>query len=277
MRFPAWMLFAVCFLCYGIPAHAQATASSKTELPSVDAILEKSITATGGQEAWLKLTSMQIKAELTIDPPGLSGVLTMSSKAPDKESDCMVFAQGIFFCRAYDGNSGWQDDSRDGLKPLEGKDLEDMRRQADFYTELHQKEHYSELKVLSEQDFDGLKVYVLAGTRKDGAKQELYFAKDSGLHVGTKDLSENEEDVKTTFYEDYKQTAGPGILIATKIRVVSTKMNMRMVIQEISPNIDLSDSMFVKPAKSGKDAASTGSSGSSNRENAAAKPYSHPQ
>jgi hypothetical protein len=246
------LLAAVCGIGFTVPAHTQ-TATTAANLPSVDSVLEKSITATGGRDAWHKLTSMQIKAEISMTPPGLTGSMTISSKAPDKQSDCTVFPADIFFCRMFDGKSGWQDDSRDGLKPLLGKDLEDMKHEADFYSDLHRQDYYSELKVSREEDFDGQKTYVVAGTRKNGTKEELYFAKDSGLMVGNKELAANEEDIKTTYFEEYKQTAGPGIWVATKIRMVSSKVTVRIDVEEVAPNADLADSMFAKPEKSARD------------------------
>jgi hypothetical protein len=229
-----------------------------SSLPSVNEILEKSVRATGGRESWLKLTSLHLKADVTMNPPNMTGKLEVYSKAPDKEADCVRFPQGFFFCRLYDGKSGWQDDSQNGLKPLEGEPLEDIRREADFYSELNRATNYSEMKVTREDDFDGLRVYVIQGVRKDGKKQELYFAKDTGLQVGTKDTGASESETKSSYFEDYQQIAGPGIKIPTKMRVVSSAMTIRLIVQEIMPNVEISDTVFAKPTKSARDAPGVG-------------------
>ncbi len=250
----------VCCLFSGVPAQSQANkeATNGSPLPSVDDLLAKSLRATGGREAWLKLTSMHMKADVSMSPQGLTGTMDLFSKAPDKESDCVWFQQGAYFCRVFDGKNGWQDDSQNGLKLMEGKTLDDMRRDSDFYTELHRRKNYSEMKVAREDEFDGLHVYVISGVRTDGQKQELYYAKDSGLNVGMKELGETTDQTKTYFLEDYKQMSGPAIRIPTKIRLVSDTMNMRIIVQEITPNAEIADSVFAKPAKSARDARGVG-------------------
>lgn len=259
-KFGIWFLFYICVLTRASALYGQTTITPGTtqKLPSVDVVLSKSLQATGGHDAWLKLTSMHIKATVTVNPAQLSGTMDVYSKAPDKESDCLRFQGGVFFCRGYNGVDGWQDDSRDGLKPLTGKQLEDMRRDADFYAEIDRKKYYSTLKVVREDEFDRLRVYVLEGLRKDGQKQELYFAKDSGFHVGGKDLDAPAGESKTYFYEDYQRIAGPAILIPTKMRFVTGASTMRVVVSEILPNTEIADSIFAKPEKSGRDPQGAG-------------------
>jgi hypothetical protein len=242
----------------GIYGQNALNSGATQKLPSVDEVLGKSLQATGGHDAWLKLTSMHIKATVTVNPAQLSGTMDLYSKAPDKESDCIRFQAGVFFCRGYNGVDGWQDDSRDGLKPLIGKQLEDMRRDADFYAEIDRKKYYSTLKVVREDKFDSLRVYVLEGLRNDGQKQELYFAKDSGFHVGGKDLDARAGESKTYFFEDYQRIAGPAILIPTKMRFVTGASTMRVVVSEILPNTEIADSIFAKPEKSARDPQGAG-------------------
>jgi len=184
--------------------------------------------------------------------------MEMYSKAPDKEADCVRFQPGLFFCRRYDGRSGWQDDSQGGLRPLKGKSLDELRRESDFYSELNRAKYCSEMKVTREADCDGLKVYVIEGVGKDGQKQELYFAKDTGLHAGTKDIDAQEKESKISYFESYQQVAGPPIKIPTKVRQVTGSMTMRLIMQEIMPNAEIPDAVFAKPTKSARDEAGAG-------------------
>ena len=256
----SFVFAVVCCLSNGVTAHSQSgkTGTNVAPLPSVDDLLAKSLGATGGLEAWLQLTSMHMKADVSMSPQGLTGTMDLFSKAPDEESDCLRFQQGGFFCRGFDGKNGWQDDSQNGLKPMEGKTLDDMRRDSDFYTELHRRKNYSEMKVARQDEFDGLNVYVVSAVRTDGQKQELYYARDSGLMAGIKDFGETTDKSKTYFLEDYKQISGQAIRIPTKIRLVSDAMSMRITVQEIIPNADIADSVFAQPAKSARDAQGVG-------------------
>jgi hypothetical protein len=238
------------------PSRAQPAPSQ--DLPSVDKILEHSIAATGGREAWLRLTSMHIKSDVSVSDPQMNGTLEIFSQAPDQQSECFRLQAGVFFCRAFDGKNGWSDSSNEGLKDLEGKELEEIKRDADFYSELDRKRQYRDMKVTGDAEFDGLKVYVIQAVRSDGQRQELYFAKDTGLHAGTKDLNDDASQVKTSYFEDYQQVAGPAVKIPTKLRVVTDKMNMRVVITEVEPNVRISSDIFKKPAKSARDSSGSG-------------------
>ena len=253
----ALSIFLICELVSGARLYGQHPPAKPASLPTVDEVLARSVLATGGKEAWLKLTSMHMKDSVTTDKPGIAGTMEIYAEAPNKESDCLRLKMGIFFCKAYDGKSGWSDSSPEGLKDLQGKELEDIQRSAVFYSELERKKEYKELRVTGETDFDGLQVYVLEGLRKDGKRQELYFAKDSGFHAGTKDLSEIESEIKTTYFEDYKEIAGPGLKIPTKARYVSRDLTMRMVMEEIEPNAKIPPGIFVKPPKSARDPANS--------------------
>jgi hypothetical protein len=248
-------------LACGAPAEAQKskTSASKSSLPSVDEILEKSLYATGGREAWLKLTALHLKGQVTVGDPGMAGKLEIFAKAPDMESFCLTLTGGIFFCRGYDGQTGWTDDSQNGLKSLEGKELEEFRLEADFYSELDRRKKYSGLKVKGEGVFDGLNVYILQGLRKDGQKQELYFAKETGFEAGSKIVAESESESKTNYYGDYQEIAGPGVKLPVKLRSVSSKATVRIIVEEIMPNADIADAIFTKPRKSARDPEGAGS------------------
>jgi hypothetical protein len=229
-------------------------------LPTVNEIFEKSIQATGGRAHWLKLTSMRLRADLSdATAKGMAGKLEILSKAPDKISECITLSNvGYFACRAYDGKTGWGDDSREGLVALDGPRLEEIRTDAVFYAELSRGSAYSDLKVKGQEVFDGTPVFVLAGTRKDGRKQELYFAKETGFQVGSKELGQTGADSKTNYFKDYKELEGVGVKIPTKFRTVNSQMDLQIAVYEIVPNAPIADSVFSKPAKSARDAKDAG-------------------
>src|SRR5437588_8088088 len=102
--------FVFCLAVGGIPAFSgDANTSGKVDrLPTVNEILEKSIRATGGRSAWLKLTSLRLRADLNdATAKGMAGKLEMLSKAPDKVSECLTLSSVTYCaCRALDGKAG---------------------------------------------------------------------------------------------------------------------------------------------------------------------------
>jgi hypothetical protein len=209
--------------------------------------------------AWLKLTSLSWQAEVTDDTAKfMTGKLEVNSKAPDKMALCLKLNLGYFACRAYDGKTGWGDDAKNGLVTLEGPRLEEIKGEADFYSELHRANGFREVRLKGEAAFDGVAVYVLDGRLKDGRRQEYYFAKETGLLAGYKELATAAADPKTYYYEDYKEIAEVGVKLPTKLRIVNSKMAMRMNLYEVVPNPQLADAVFAKPEKSARDANAVG-------------------
>jgi hypothetical protein len=124
-RFAVIFFLGVTFLADFPPLEAQQTGPTAVlgSLPTADDLFDRSVEVSGGREGWLKLTSLHIKGELEIASSGLSGTMEIYSQAPAKVLECLKFETGVFFCRAYDGAMGWQDDSQSGLKICKGKTL----------------------------------------------------------------------------------------------------------------------------------------------------------
>ncbi|HET8966770.1 MAG TPA: hypothetical protein VFN20_11175, partial [Candidatus Acidoferrum sp.] len=127
---PALMVFLLAFAAIQPVASAQngppRSAKPRTyPTPTAREILDRSVRATGGMNAWLKLTSLSWKADVTDDTAKfMTGKLEVNSKAPDKMALCLKLNLGYFACRAYDGKAGWGDDAKNGLVTLEGPRLE---------------------------------------------------------------------------------------------------------------------------------------------------------
>jgi hypothetical protein len=255
--------FAAAFLlCFTILAdfpafQAQQPAPSlaSDNLPTADDLFERSMQASGGREGWLKLTSLHIKGEIEIASSGVSGTMDIYSQAPSKVSECLKFETGVFFCRAYDGTIAWQDDSQSGLKDLQGKDLEEMKRDADFYSAINEKKKYSSTRTTGESDFNGGKVYVVEAIRTDGKKFELYFSKETNLETGSKEFGGPDAQTKTLYYENYKSIPIADVKLPTKIRSVTDTADIRFTVEEVEPNPQIPDAAFRMPAKSARDTA----------------------
>jgi hypothetical protein len=255
LRFAATLLLSVGLFetARSVEARQAGPTAALDTLPSADELFDRSVQASGGREGWLKLTSLHIKGELEIATAGMSGAMEIYSQAPAKVSECLRFDTGVFFCRAYDGTTGWQDDSQSGLKDLQGKDLEEMKRDADFYSAINEKKKYSTIRTSRETDFDGAKVYVVEAIRTDGRKFELYFSKESGLETGSKEFGGPDVPTKTLHFENYKPIPIGGVKLPTKIRSVTDTTDIRFSIQEVEGNPSIPESTFHMPAKSARE------------------------
>lgn len=254
------LIFAAVLLG-GIPTYGQTPSSraASAPLPTAKQVFDKSLQATGGMAGWLRLVSLRLRADISDDnTPNFKGKLEINSMAPNKITECVTLSIGVFVCRGYDGKSGWGDDSKNGLTALDAAQLHEIQSEADFHSELHRQAAFASVVVKGEDVFNNIPVYVLEGTLKDGHKQELFFAKDTGFEAGAKDFADSAVAAKTTYLEDYKEIAGVGVKIATKTRVVTDKSAIRMAAYEIVPNPLLAASVFAKPEKSARDTKGSG-------------------
>jgi hypothetical protein len=143
----AILVFVGLVLCVG------AQESKPAGTPTADQIVEHYIAATGGRTAIQKQTS---RASIgTIDAPAmkLSGTVMIHEKAPDKVLQVVIFS-GNAFRQGFDGTTGWTDDPADGLRMLSGAELDEVRRDADFYHALHLREIYPTLRFTGTEKLD---------------------------------------------------------------------------------------------------------------------------
>ena len=101
--------------------------------PRGDQVLNHYVNAIGGRAAWSKLHSRVSKGTIEIPAMNnLSGTVEMHEKAPNSML-AVITLGGAVFEQGFDGTTAWSDDPQNGLRVLSGAELEDARREADFY------------------------------------------------------------------------------------------------------------------------------------------------
>jgi len=150
------VVFVVLFCAQVYAAYPQASPQSKNEspkakaLPTVDEIAAKCARGSGGKEAWAKISTQVLTGTMEIQTGGIKGKIEITSKSPDKIFHMFSLADGQFSQkRGFDGRVGWEFDSQKGLKRLEGAELEEVRLEGIFDTEVRLKEVYPDMKVVS--------------------------------------------------------------------------------------------------------------------------------
>ncbi len=152
-------IFVFLFACAG-PAFSQmATAPSNgavtkdasakdAALPSAEELSAKCAKGSGGKEAWAKISTLVLSGTVEIPALGASGKLEVVAKAPNKILQTTSIADGQFVQKqGFDGRVGWKFDTQNGLKKLEGAELEEARVDANFDTDVRLKEIYPDMEV----------------------------------------------------------------------------------------------------------------------------------
>lgn len=226
---------------------ATPSATKAAALPTADQVLDHYVQAIGGRVAWLKLNSRVSKGTIEIPAMNnLSGTVEIHEKAPNLML-AVINLGGAAFEQGFDGTVAWQDNPQNGLRVLSGGELDDARREANFYHPLDLRENYSKLTVTGIERVNEHDTYAVEAARADGAPDKLYFDMQSGLlvrsvkHRYTPDgVTEFQADV-----EDYTEVDG----VKLPFTVHQSGANAAFVIHftEVHHNLQLTDGQFAKP------------------------------
>jgi hypothetical protein len=158
--------------------------------------------------------------------------------------------------QAFDGRVGWKSDPQTGLKQLEGAELEGAKLEAIFDTEIRLKEIYPDMKVTGRTKVGDHDAYTVLTHEPGGKTVTFYFDADTGLRIAEDTEGPNESgavEKVSVFFEDYSVVAG--IQVAHRIRGASPSVSFVIQVQEVNPNVPVSDSIFTMPASDGVVAA----------------------
>ena len=232
------------------PSTTQAAAATPAAaaMPTADQVLDHYVQAIGGRAAWMKLTSRVSKGSIEIPAmDNLTGTLEIHEKAPNSMLAVINLGGGAFR-QGFDGSTAWSDNPRDGLRVLSGGELDDARREADFYHPLELRKNYTKLAVTGIVRVNEHDTYVVEGAREKGAPDKMYFDVQSGLLVRSVNqrytpdgLTEFQADV-----EDY--TAQDGVKLPFTVRQSGGGSAFVIHFTEVQHNVQLADAQFAKPA-----------------------------
>jgi zinc protease len=247
-------LFAVGLIA---PAHGQVAppqgskspaTPSAAALPSVDKILDHYVEAVGGRAAWQKLKSRVSMGTIEVPSANLSGTVVIHEKAPNKILT-IIIVSGSAFRQGFDGTNGWAGDPQGGVRDQSGAELAETKRQADFYSPLNVKEHYSKLTVLGSEKVNDHDAYVIeAALPEGGAADKLYFDSASGLPVRLVSQHHSPEG-DAQFQEDFSDYRKvDDVLLPFQITQAGGDSTFLVKLDQVRHNVEIEDGEFAKPA-----------------------------
>ena len=255
-------VLAYLFLSLGIlmslpaPDRAQTSVSAKDvstvqpsiSAPTVDQIIERAGIASGGKDAWAKVTSMYLKGNVEIPIANATGTFESYSQAPNKSYESISFGNAVAMKQGFDGTNAWKTSPDNSIVDVQGDELEDAKLDADFYGEIDLKQLYPQMVLQDDSIVGGRPAYTVLATPRHGKSRKLYFDKETGLRVGM--LSETTGEGKPTqvktYYADFKTVEG--IQVPYTIRLVSQTVTIVFHLHDIRTNVPILSSTFLKPA-----------------------------
>jgi hypothetical protein len=197
-------------------------------LPSARSILDRHIKAIGGKEAILSHSSTRATGTFSVASAGMTGSVEVMAAKPDR-SLVKISIPGVGeILEGYDGKSGWTLSPMTGPMLLEGKQLEEKRYDADFFSELHEDSRYTSMTTVEKTEFEGRPCYKVKLVRKNGGEDFEFYDVETGLKAGRIATRETPMGTitGTSVETDYKKFGN--ILQATTVK--NTMMGMQQVI-----------------------------------------------
>lgn len=217
--------------------------------PTVDATLDKFVTAIGGKAAMEKVATRTIKADLEI--MGSSTEWRSEAKAPDRMSSRFEIPGIGVIVDGYDGKVAWAKDSS-GVRVKEGEELAKLKREADIHREIKLKTLFPGLKAKGTEKVEGEEMVILESKPSSASQERFFFGVNSGLLVRQESRMESPAgkigiDV---LLRDYREVDGIKYPFARHYRLNINGQEFEMVIKvkEIKHNEKMDDAKFAKPS-----------------------------
>ena len=185
-----------------VTAGAQQTAT----LPPAATLIAKYAEAIGAP-AIMKAQQITTKGALTMPAAGLSAAFEMVQVAPNK-MQMMTTIPGVGAIQVgFDGTTGWSVDPMQGPRLLAGKELDEIREQADPRATGRAPELFSAVQTVADTTMGGEQCYMVKLTWKSGRETFDCYSGKTGLMVGSKSVQQTSMGaipVEMT-YSEYKK------------------------------------------------------------------------
>lgn len=221
------LLFAVVAVAQEKPAEKETK-----ELPSARAVIDRYIEAIGGREAFLKHKSVKVDGKTDVAGQGISGTMTLATAVPNKMLLTINLA-GINVKSGFDGKVGWSLNPLLGPSLVEGKALEELKRQADFYAILHEAERFASMTNLGTANFEGEECYKVQLKYKDGSEATEFYSVATGLQKGQIATEQSEFGAITVTGVNLEHKKFGDVMIPSKITQKMSGIGQTMTIESV--------------------------------------------
>ena len=229
-------------------AQPQASPTPRpTPTPAAE-IIDKYITAIGGQANVDKVKSRTLKAVAT-NGPGNPITLDIEQAPPNKFHMRTTLEQGTFE-RGFDGLVGWEKSPR-GVRQLGPTEVWRMQNSITLWGNLKLKEQYTRLRTVGKDKVGDHDAYVILANRTDTDVERLFFDVETGLLLRRITYLRTMVGIipEQFDFEDYRDV--DGVKLPFKIKVSSIEAGnpeSTRTFSEMKLNTPVDESKFKMPA-----------------------------
>ncbi len=205
-----WIVTVAAFVLIAGVAVGPALAQAEITVPAARQVVDRYVEALGGEAAIRAHETMVMTGSMEMVGQGMSAEMKIMAMAPNKMKMEITIPGLGNIQSGFDGEVGWSLNPMTGPMVLEGKELTQAMRQADFYSALHGEHLYQSMTNSGQVDFEGKPCWKLDLVTASGDAVTEYFNVETGLIDGMTQTQETQmgEVTVTTVTSDYKEFDG---------------------------------------------------------------------
>lgn len=222
-----------------------AAPSAAQQLPPARQILDRYVEAIGGKAVWANRQSQRTVAEMSMS--GIAIPMEIISARPNKMLMKMNMPGMGEMTSGFDGKVGWSVNPMQGPRLLEGAELAQTVRQADFESTVDPAKHYPTVETVGRTEMGGQPCYMVRMVPTEGEPVLNCFHTETGLLVGTRTKQQSPMGVieAETLLSDYRDFGG--VKVPTRTVTSMAGQEMVLTIKEVTSN-GVDPSVFELPA-----------------------------
>ena len=200
--------------------------------PRVEEIINRYEAAVGGREAFEKLTSRVSEGAVEGAFAGTSvgGTFEQTEKVPGRLLTVIRMSEVGRMRRAYTGSYAYEQATLYGFRKMRGRELADIRVEADLRWPVRLREHYARLTYRGTHEVSGTEAHVVEAVPAGGTPTTLFFDKQSGLLVRR----------DTVTLEDYREVDG------VRLPFLQRGPQTTMRLTSVRHNVAVADELFAE-------------------------------
>ncbi|MEQ1886234.1 MAG: hypothetical protein ABL967_14310 [Bryobacteraceae bacterium] len=245
MKISNWSLLPVLVV---LPACLSAQDAKPQPLPKADSILDRYVQVTGGKGAYEKHKNQILTGTIEFPAMGLKGKVTRYTAPGDKEYSLIELDSiGSIESGIYLG-AAWEKSVLLGPRIKNADERDQSIREARFNAPIEWKKIYPKVETIGTKDIDGDECYEVLLSPPSGKPVHQFFSKKTGLLVRTTMIAASQMgdvDVEVNVSE-YKVFSGIRVPTVSKQRAGSQEL--RITVDDVRVNENISDSRFEPPA-----------------------------
>lgn len=221
-------------------------ADADAPLPDAAELLEKSVVASGGRDAFGKIESFHFTGTVSAPKLGITGAVETWWKSGDFYMVQTI--EGIGTNRSgKQGDVIWTEEPINGLRKLSGQEAEQHSWASSLSPAADWKKYFAEAKTVAKRDHEGKPAYDVTLTSKSGAELTLIVDAESHLLVGQafKVVNPMGQTPVTMVLQDYRDVEG--VKIPFKQMSDLGVLQLSQEITNVEINVDVDATKFAMP------------------------------